>query len=200
MRGVLQTVDAREFRQAGRRMHKLLIGLPEYASARRIGCYLSLPREAATSRFIQACRADGKQVFVPAYREKTDGYQWSRLEEDAALAAGKWGIPEPRRPRWTAAQLDLIVVPGLAFDRAGRRVGRGKGYFDRLLAACRGFKVGLALERQLVRSAPVEAHDVRLDAVVTEAKIYPCRGTPGPGALKTMRRSRGVSGCAAGRR
>jgi 5-formyltetrahydrofolate cyclo-ligase len=201
MAAVLRKTEAAEFRTAGHRIRKLLTGLPEYQAARRVGCYLAMPREAQTSRFIQACRADGKEVFVPAYRAKAEVYQWARLDETAELKVGKWGIQEPNAPRWGAAhKLDLVVIPGVAFDRKGRRLGHGKGYFDRLLAECRGFKVGLALERQLVKRAPVEAHDVILDAVVTETKIYPRRSSSGDRGLKTMKRKRAVSRRISGRR
>ncbi len=127
--------------------------------------------------FLAACRRSGKVVCVPALRKRTGRYGWALLEEEAPVQMGRWGILEPAKPRWVAAErLELIVIPGLAFDRVGGRLGHGGGHFDRLLAQGRGFKVGVAFERQILAAVPSEAHDVPMDAVVTETTFTRVRG------------------------
>ena len=107
------------------------------------------------------------------------------LAEGEPLAPGRWSVPEPAAPRWVAAEdVDLALVPGLAFDAAGGRLGHGGGYYDRLLAraepriACRA---GIAWACQIVDRVPTGPHDVRMDWVVTEKEIRrvaPAAATP----------------------
>ena len=97
------------------------------------------------------------------------------------LTPGTWQILEPK-PEWRArldrhveaVELDLIIVPGLAFDRHGDRLGLGKGYYDRLLQHIRpdAVKIAVAFECQIVDKIPVLPHDVRMDMVITENAVY----------------------------
>ena len=89
------------------------------------------------------------------------------------LTPGPFGIAEPRPscPTVAPAALDVILVPGVAFDRAGGRLGYGGGFYDRFLAACTGPRLGLAFALQLVACVPREAHDLPLAVLVTEAEV-----------------------------
>ena len=162
-------------RQASAKIQRAVMKLPEWAAARRVCVYLALPCEIQTRRLLAACWKTGKQVWVPTYRKKVLRYDLARLRPDDPVKAGHWAVPEPIRPRWAvSAHVDLAVTPGLAFDRIGGRVGHGRGYYDRLLAGTalqQAFKVGLALECQMVARAPMNARDIRLDAVVTERTV-----------------------------
>jgi 5-formyltetrahydrofolate cyclo-ligase len=92
------------------------------------------------------------------------------------LAAGPRGVREPRRRRPVeAADLDVVVVPGVAFDGAGARLGRGAGFYDRFLHAlpARVWRVGVAFDLQILERVPTEGHDARLDLVVTETRTLP---------------------------
>ncbi|ADG67080.1 5-formyltetrahydrofolate cyclo-ligase [Planctopirus limnophila DSM 3776] len=104
------------------------------------------------------------------------------------LSAGSFGIPEPRAEMRTQpdrcanlAEIDLVVLPGLAFDEQGRRLGQGRGYFDRLLMELNphAIKVGLAFEVQMVEEVPVEEHDLPVDLVITESRMIWSDVTPG---------------------
>jgi 5-formyltetrahydrofolate cyclo-ligase len=162
--------------QASTRIQRAVMKLPEWAAARRVCVYLALPTEAQTWALLAACWKTGKQVWVPAYRKKVLRYTLARLRPDDPVAAGHWAVPEPTHPRWAVpARVDLVVTPGLAFDRTGDRLGHGRGHYDRLLAGAalqKAFKVGLALECQMVARVPMNARDIRLDAVVTERAVY----------------------------
>lgn len=151
-----------------------LCAMPAFARARRVACYLAAPGEVATDRILQACFENGKTVAVPARRAAPADYALCLLKRDSALRAGALGIAEPAAPEWVeAADMDFIVVPGVAFDAAGHRLGQGLGCYDRMLAgAGRAFKAGLAFEWQVVPEVPADAHDVAMDAVVTERTIY----------------------------
>jgi len=96
--------------------------------------------------------------------------QVSDLKHD--LSPGQFGIPEPASssPQRTLNVLDLIFVPGIGFTFAGARLGRGKGYYDRLLSTISGIRCGVAFDWQIVAELPAEAHDIRLDCVVTPSQ------------------------------
>jgi len=117
-------------------------------------------------------------------RHECDGVHYSPrfvrdLERD--LVAGLHGIREPRAecPPVALNQLDLLLVPGLAFDLRGHRLGRGKGVFDRLLAAASGVRVGVAFDCQIVEAVPVEPHDARVDFVLTPTRWHEVTGRRG---------------------
>lgn len=154
------------------------LNLPAVRDAKRIGCFLATPREVQTPGLLEALHAAGKALFVPAWNTTGCAYQFSGWQPGDALLKGPHGAPEPAWPRWTeTASLDLIFVPLVSFDRHLRRLGHGGGNFDRLLAGHNGVKIGLAFEAQRITAVPVEEHDVTLDAVVTEARVYDT-GTP----------------------
>jgi 5-formyltetrahydrofolate cyclo-ligase len=113
--------------------------------------------------------AEGKIVALPRYRSGELCRLWcsaARIWHDTKT--GEFGIRAYRRCTGVPLnQLDLILVPGVGFDLSGRRLGRGKGYYDRLLTGVRGAKCGLAFEKQIVMAIPAEPHDITLDYIVT---------------------------------
>lgn len=165
--------------ELSRRVWEKVFALPEYLAARTLMAYLDLPAEVRTRPFVWTARGQGKQVVVP-YCEG-DELGLFRLDDLGELEAGTLGILEPRielraRPekRVAPAELDLVLAPGVAFDRQGGRLGHGKGYYDRLLRRVRrgASLVGLAFECQLVAAVPMLAHDVPMHKVVTENAVY----------------------------
>jgi len=161
--------------------------VPEYAAARTVMFYVDFDDEVRTRHFFPVAWRQGKRIVVPycvpgppAARE-ADRIELFPLENMDELAAGTWGILEPklalrnRHDRQVdARELDLIVVPGVAFDRTGGRVGHGKGYYDRLLAEVRpdAALVALAFECQLFATVPMQPHDVAMHKVITEETVY----------------------------
>jgi 5-formyltetrahydrofolate cyclo-ligase len=136
--------------------------------ARDVALYLGLREELDTAPLLRPA-ARFARLHVPKLAGQA--LRFARLRPRAALVRNRYGIREPAvlsRP----ARLDVIVLPLVAFDAAGRRLGMGGGYYDRLLARARPYRrplrVGLAFAAQEVRAVPAARHDVRLDAVVTE--------------------------------
>ncbi|KAH9172159.1 5-formyltetrahydrofolate cyclo-ligase [Lactarius sanguifluus] len=171
-----------------------VLSAPWFSQATTISCYLSMPTgEVDTSAVTEAILASGKNLFVPKVGTTLPGgMDFLRVhnEEDLrSLPDGVWGIKEPQfqyrdAPRTKAtdedgAPLDVILIPGVAFDRSLARLGHGKGYYDRFLtsytslaSARRTTKplfVGLALREQVLAAGevPVGANDVQVDMVVT---------------------------------
>jgi 5-formyltetrahydrofolate cyclo-ligase len=117
----------------------------------------------------------GKSVALLRHATATDSYVPCVVREPGRdLQAGRFGIPEPAAhcPIFDVKQLDLALVPGIGFTLDGGRLGRGKGYYDRLLAEVPGFKCGVAFDCQLTAEIPVEPHDVRLSCILTPTRWH----------------------------
>jgi 5-formyltetrahydrofolate cyclo-ligase len=141
-----------------------------WQSAHSILFYRPLPREPDIMPLVAAAQAGQKDIAFPRYDAEQDAYLPHLIFDPGRdLVAGRYGIPEPTPDCKPVAlnQLDLILVPGLCFDRAGHRLGRGKGYYDRLLRAARGTLCGTAFEFQILDALPVEPHDVQLSCILT---------------------------------
>jgi 5-formyltetrahydrofolate cyclo-ligase len=132
--------------------------------------FAPLPAELDLWPLATAAVADGKCVALPKYDANSATYvpcQVQSLERD--LASGRYGIREPAThcTRLPLNRLDLILVPGVAFDLHGRRLGRGKGHYDQMLAAVHGVTCGVAFEQQLVGAIPVAPHDISVNCILT---------------------------------
>jgi len=168
LRARMRALRASEDPALSERACDRVLALEAYQRARTVMCYHSVPGEVDTLRLIARMAADGKTVCLPAIIQR--GVLEARRMD--RVVPGPYGIPAPEGPRIPPEEIDLIVVPGLAFDRACRRLGQGGGYYDRYLPGCRGATVGLAFECQVVDDLPCEAHDVQLDYVATENALY----------------------------
>lgn len=156
------------------------LATPEYAAAATVMFYIDVRDEVRTRQALPQVLSGGKRIVVPYCVEGE--LELFHLESMDELAIGMYKILEPAAQfrddvtkRLTPQDLDLIMVPGVAFDRRGGRTGHGKGYYDKLLQHARPDcpLFALAFECQMFDAIPVEDHDIFMDAVVTEAAIYP---------------------------
>ena len=153
----------------------LLLAREDFASSKTVLLTLPFGSEWDTRALLRAALAGAKTVALPRVNLATrmlDICAITRIEHDAA--PGYRGIPEPSAhcELLGVASIDWVLVPGVAFDRAGHRIGYGGGYYDRLLPLLRAdaHRVAGAFELQLVDHVPAASHDVAVDAVVTEAR------------------------------
>lgn len=156
----------------------------EYAQARTVMFYVDMRSEVRTRPFLPHALASGRRIVVPFCADNELGL--FHLESLDELGLGTFQILEPRpelraSPAKTvsAADLDLVVVPGVAFDRRGGRLGYGRGYYDRLLRCVRTDTrlIALAFECQLFPAVPtIPDRDVCMDVVITEQAVYGARG------------------------
>jgi len=115
----------------------------------------------------------GKTAVLPRYSRALDGYVACQVKDLATeVRAARFGIREPVEACGEIAinRLDLVMVPGVAFDLHGHRLGRGKGYYDRMLGSVAGKACGVAFDEQVVSAVPVEAHDVVLNCILTPTR------------------------------
>lgn len=158
---------------ACRRAQQRLIESPAVAAAARIAIYRALPSEVATLDATAKLLAAGKDVFFPAMVEGARVLRFLRAH--GRLSRGALGVEEPEdlpSARVPLEAIELFVVPALAVDANGHRLGRGKGYYDATLTAAgpRARRVVLVFDAQLVERVPVAGHDERMDAICTDAR------------------------------
>jgi 5-formyltetrahydrofolate cyclo-ligase len=144
-----------------------------YQQARTIAFYSPVHNEVSTVQLLRDALANRRTIVMPRVAGKALVFQLIHSLDD--LAPGSFGILEPKTETEPIAmhQLDLIVLPGVAFDRRGHRLGYGKGYYDRALSAAgnQAKRVGLAYDFQLVEQLPVFEHDMQLDLLATETEV-----------------------------
>jgi len=165
-----------------------------YRQAGCIGLYSPMLNEVQTELLARRCLADGKRLSYP--RVKGAGLEFVAVSGLGDLAPGSYGIPEPTGEHLVPyPELELLVVPGVAFDLSGHRLGYGKGYYDRVLALCRPVleRVGFAYEFQVVAQLPADPHDCRLTRLVTEQRIL--HFSPGGEDDLPNHSRRGGAGC-----
>lgn len=166
-----------------RQICEKFVALPEYQAGRTVLFYLDVRAEVRTRHYLPTALEHAKRIVVPYC---VDGeLELFHLESMEELAVGMYKILEPQielrtveSKRVAVEDLDLVMVPGVAFDRRGGRMGHGKGYYDKLLEHARADTplVALAFECQVFPEVPMQAHDVFMDKIITEQGVYPGRG------------------------
>jgi 5-formyltetrahydrofolate cyclo-ligase len=152
-------------------IHARVLALPEVADAGVVAAYLATGTELPTLPLLAALAP--RTVLLPVLLAD-DGLAWGAF--DGGLVEGRHGLREPSGPPADLAAADVVIVPGVAYDAAGRRLGRGGGSYDRALATVTVPVVALALDGEVVAEVPVEPHDRRVDVVVTPTRVL--RVTP----------------------
>jgi len=173
-----RTLSPQDQSAAARTVAIHIARIPGWPTARRIALYLASDGEIDTAPLSADCRAAKKQLFLPVIGEK-NLMEFAEWKPGSELATNRYGIPEPPRSaqRCTAAALDIIVLPLVAWDRTGGRLGMGGGYYDRALAGVNGpLLVGLAHAVQQVPQVPRDEWDIPLDYVVTDSALHCCQG------------------------
>lgn len=155
-----------------------LFSLPEFQFARTVAFYVALKKsnEVETEEMIKESLKLGKRVLVPVTDLVEDKIVFSEIKNFDDLVPGPFDILEPMpevRKIFSTEAIMLIVIPGVAFDLHGHRIGYGLGFYDKFLSKLTKHvtKVGLAFELQIVENLPKEDHDIRLDKIITEDRI-----------------------------
>ena len=159
-----------------------LIGRKEFQTANRILIYLSKDGEVDTDHLLGRAFELGKRVCVPVVDRGNDELRISELPgPEIGFLLGAFGVREPAEGDLnfvTPDKIDLVVVPGLAFDRRGGRIGYGKGYYDRLLSRLSSQvpRIALAFEFQVLDTVPQDENDIQVDTIITEKNTMSCSG------------------------
>lgn len=179
MRQLRRGLSAQERLQAARRLAEHMHRSPLFRQARRIGCFFSADGEIDTQPLMQAAWQAGKSIYLPVLQPDGPVPLAFRLHQpDGPLQQNRYGIPEPAAGELVSVhELDLVLLPLVAFDSGGNRLGMGGGYYDRTFAALdhqaaqRPPLLGLAYAFQRLPALPVDPWDVPLTGVATEQGI-----------------------------
>lgn len=172
----LISISKARLQELSRRMIRLLSKQNLWLNSKNILAYAPLPIEPDLNSLLQQALLEKKQVATLKSSACEIGYEprfVSKWPED--LVSGAFGVLEPSDDcppaQWN--RLDLALIPGVAFDTFGRRLGKGKGYYDRALANYSGIKIGVAFDEQIVEPGliPIEAHDILMDWILTPSMI-----------------------------
>jgi 5-formyltetrahydrofolate cyclo-ligase len=176
VRELVRAIPAEERRAWSVALSALIQAQTPWQSARSVLLFAPLPDEPDITALLEDAWRAAKTVALPQTDPATGGYLAAVVRDREALRPGRFGVLEPAAgcPVISLNQLDLMLVPGVAFDLSGGRVGRGKGFYDRLLAEVRGHKCGVAYDVQIVPSVPVEPHDIHVDSILTPTRWHLC--------------------------
>jgi len=182
-----ESLSRQQVEEKSRAVMNCLVSLPEFIKASTVMSYMDFRNEVRTREIIAFCLSNGKRVAAPRV-DKSGGkgasklvaYEIRDLEKD--FEPGTFGLLEPRtdESRIVAPEeVDLVLVPGVVFDRKGNRIGFGAGYYDRFLARTRNdcIKAAVAFDFQVLDEIPAEEHDIPMDIIITESGvIYNSKG------------------------
>ncbi|MEO6713953.1 MAG: 5-formyltetrahydrofolate cyclo-ligase [Mycobacteriales bacterium] len=160
--------------RAGPATAALVLALPQVRAARVVAAYVGVGLEVPTSALLDGLTARGTVVLLPVL-EADDSLSWRRIDDSSALVRGRHGLLEPpvAAARGELTDAEVVVVPGVCYDKSGARLGRGGGSYDRALRqlASAVTIVGTALEADVVEEVPVEPHDVPVHIIVTPDRV-----------------------------
>ena len=172
-----------QVRQKSRMIQERLLALPEYQSAAVVHCYVSSKdNEVDTYGVMSRALAQGKRVVVPVTDFADVALSHIEILGLDQLRPSRFGLVEPvgvHSKPVDISELDLVIVPGIAFDPAGHRLGYGAGFYDRFLAEAAAPKIALAYGFQVVPDVPFAPHDVPMDQIITESCVYRVQTEPG---------------------
>lgn len=171
----IKEIPGNEKKRLDERIFEKTIVLPEVENARIVATYVSKEREVDTHKLIKYFLENCKEILVPFVKGKE--LLFSQIYDfDKDLELGCFGILEPKNKKPTDVyKADTILVPGIAFDEQGYRIGYGGGYFDKVLKNFKNAKIGLAYKIQIISEVPREEHDVPVDVIVTEKRVVRCK-------------------------
>lgn len=143
---------------------------PAFIKARTVLLYHSLKDEVQTHIFAEKWK-NNKTLLLPVVIGNDLELRYYTGKQDMSM--GAYGILEPGgRPFTDFNAIDVVIVPGVAFDKKGNRLGRGKGYYDRLLPKLMAYKIGICYDFQVCELIPTEEFDIKMDALITEEEIF----------------------------
>jgi 5-formyltetrahydrofolate cyclo-ligase len=178
VRARVRAIPAAMHAAGSRRVAEAIRKLPEWQSAKSVLLFVPLTDEPDLLGLLRESVQSGRVTALPAFDTAAGVYQARQITDLAAdLVPGAFNVPEPAPHCQVVpvAALDFAVVPGIAFTSGGGRLGRGRGFYDRLLAATRAVTCGVGFDEQLIPEMPVEPHDVKLHYVVTPSRVHDCR-------------------------
>ncbi|KAJ1662374.1 hypothetical protein IW140_005936 [Coemansia sp. RSA 1813] len=171
----LGALSSEHISEESRKACRQVLAHPSFQHATHVSIYISMAKELQTKELLDHAFSAGKSVYVPRCDgELMDMVRLQGHDDLASLSRNKWGIPEPAMDRDAVDPkiIEVVLVPGVAFDASGNRCGHGKGYYDRyLMRATNAFACAVCLDEQVVDAVPADDHDRKPNIVVSPSGI-----------------------------
>jgi len=146
--------------------------LEVFHSSETVALYMAIGGEVELGPLFSKCWKLGKRTCIPLFNAEAKIYEMAEVSAETEYRIGHYGIREPLSPALLPmVEIDLVAVPGVAFDRSGNRLGRGGGYYDRLLEGFSGIAAAVAFDFQILPQIPCETHDEPVEALATETNL-----------------------------
>ena len=166
-------LDPQWLESASARVVENVQALAAFKAAKTVALYMAMDGEVNLDALLPRCWELGKRTCIPVFNHTTKLYEMAEITPNTAYHTGHYGIREPDSPApVTMDTIELIAVPGVAFDRNGNRLGRGGGYYDRLLEGFLGHTVAVAFDFQILPRIPTDGHDRPMHCIVTETRFF----------------------------
>lgn len=173
----LEALKTSELTKKIRKIEDRLFDFANFLEAKIALLYMNTSYEVSTQKILKKCFKYNKVVVLPAFREEKRRMTLMKISNlGADLTPGPRGVPEPDEKRCKTVpieSIDIAIIPGIAFDEKGGRIGTGRGYYDKLIPdlSITTRKVALAFECQILPQIPMESHDRHVDIIITEDRI-----------------------------
>lgn len=172
LRRQISRIDAEKKSQAA---VEIFLKSELYTASQQIMLYMPLGNEVDLTVVKDAALADGKSVVLPVTERNSGIITPICVDENTVFEKGDFSVMEPQNSDVAdMARIDVVLVPGIAFDKSGARVGFGKGCYDMLLERYNGVKIGVCYDFQICEKIPADRHDVRMDYILTESGLKKC--------------------------
>ena len=166
------TLSSKTVLKKSRKITKMVLALNAIQEKNNISCYLPINNEVETKDLIDKFHNQRKNIVIPCFFQEDRKYHFTQFVNWHDLKKGPFGILQPKNPEiFDPSNIEVAILPGLAFAKNGVRLGYGKGVFDRLLSKSNALKISLAYEFQIIDKIPQEKHDIRADLIVTEKTV-----------------------------
>lgn len=165
-------MDEREVTEKSQSAAKIFLESEIYKNASSVMLYMPLGNEISTLEIISDAFGRGKDVLVPVTDSNTFDITACKITENTEFEKGVFSLTEPKdRLPFYSSEIDVVLVPGIAFDRTGGRIGFGKGCYDKFLKGIKAIKIGFCYDFQLVGNIEVDETDINMDFIITEKEI-----------------------------
>lgn len=174
----LKKFDAVEYQDKNTRIMERLIHHPAFQRATTIGITISRFPEVDTEKIIEFAWQQSKTIVVPKCNAKTRQMDFRRIDHFQQLETVYMDLKEPiveQTESYSHETIDLLIVPGVVFNRAGYRIGFGGGYYDRFLSCYQNRTISLAFSEQIQENLPIESHDLPVQTIITDLDIIDCQ-------------------------
>jgi len=155
---------------ASKKMQKRINKVYAFKDAQKIGIYYPIGSEILTQDIIQELISKGKEVFLP--KIIGENIEFRKIDDFGSLEMGKFDIMEPKEDCQVSNELDIIVVPTVGISLTGVRLGYGHGFYDKFLEGKNITTISLVLEKQIIKNIPKSDHDINMDWVITEDRMF----------------------------